>query len=284
MTLNFIFKCKPLIINCVVKEKHVEFQYATETRLRQHPAGTKSNSFSYLGTLETHNFEVYSAENSLFNFYLANTTDNLDKNLSGDSNKLNCDLYKVLFTNNFVEKFTSPARCPPVLIIGGNDGYIYWKPLDSTESTSQFRLNEHILLNASSPVIYISSCKIPVNQKNNFDDLFNSSASKKASKTTQNTADNCLFALTRSGRLHLFVFINEYEHKVCVIPHYIRQCIKFKHGQPKNQKDYLVYLTKNSQVFAIQLEKCLKSEAIQPQLLKNYCEIKRFFIGKYSYG
>jgi hypothetical protein len=271
MTLSFLFKCHPLVINCKVNEKKVDFHYA----IHEISSLTLPNNFDYLCTLNGHpndaiNLEVCSSSesDSLFNFYVVNKNDLLDSNLkkSNDLNKLTSDLNSKLFGGE--------KSVQPVLLIGSYDGCIYWKSFDKMETTE---LNEKILLNASSPIVYISSFKFVNNLSRNFDAVFNDN---KASKVKQNNDDNCLFALTKSGRLHLYAFDKEYFYKVMILPHYIKRCIKFKaRTQSKNIIYYLVYSTVSNSIYSINLECCFKDAVLQPKLLKNECNPRSFLIG-----
>ena len=266
MTLSFQFKCDPLVINCNIKDKKVEFQYANYDKLKI------TSSFRDLCILNGENDASWNLEvccsnkfDSLFNFYLINKNYILDSTKK-KVNKLNSDLYRILFgTEN-----SSPA----VLLIGGKDGCIYWKSFDES---STINLNENILLNASSPIIYINSFRFSDNLRRNFEAVFNN----VASKFKQNKDDNCLFALTKSGRLHLFAFDNEYFYKVLILPHYIKKCIKFKvKTQSKTTAYYLVYFTMSNQIYSIDLEYCLKDTLLDSKLVKNECNLRRFLIGE----
>ena len=269
MTLSFQFKCDPLVINCNIKDKKVEFQYANYDKLnilscfRDLCILNGENDASW-------NFEVCCSNkfDCLFNFYLINTNSILDstKKKVNDLNKLNSDLYRTLFG--------AENSSPPVLLIGCKDGCIYWKLFDESSTTN---LNENILLNASSPIIYINSFRFSDNLRRNFEAVFNN----VASKVKQNKDDNCLFTLTKSGRLHLFAFDKEFFYKVLILPHYIKKCIKFKvKTKSKTTAYYLVYFTTSNQIYSIDLEYCLKDTHLDSKLVKKECNLRRFLIGE----
>jgi hypothetical protein len=269
MTISFQFKCDPLVINCSIKLNKVEFQYANYDKLNI------TSSFRDLCILNGENDASWNLEvccsnkfDCLFNFYLINKNSIFDttKKRVNDLNKLNSDLYRTLFG--------SEKNSAPVLLIGGKDGCIYWKSFDESSTTN---LNENILLNASSPIIYINSFRFSDNLRRNFEAVFNN----VESKVKQSKDHNCLFALTKSGRLHLFAFDKEYFYKVLILPHYIKKCIKFRvKTQSKALDYYLVYFTMSKQIYAIDLDDCLKDTLLDPKLVQKECNLRRFLIGE----
>ena len=286
MALIVFFKCHPLVISCSIKDKKAEFQYTKSDRFysrdfSQHSKSSGSSmkppesSFNYLCTLnDASDIEVFSNQDYMFKFYLIDNSD-----FFGDksSNKLDLNLYKTLFQPNC----SNNSRLSPVLLIGAKDGCLYWKCIEN--STTNTSLNDNILFDTSSPIICINSFRFAVNNRNNRGDLFNKD-SKNLSKINQSNDDNCLFVLTKSGRMHLFAFGTEYFYKVLVVPHYIKNCIIYKNrSKSKISNDYLVYSTRNNQIFSLKLDNCLKEALIKPKLLKTEIDAKMFFIGDFLF-
>ena len=290
MSFNLLFICKPLVLNFSLHDAKIEFKYTNESQLKTCANPSDLNSyFKHLCILSTENnnscnFNLYSNINSksLFNFFIVNKGF-LNKNKSNPKNiqnEISSDLYKILFSKNST-KTTDSNEQLPILLIGSIDGYIYWQTIDEKNKGIN-SINENILINTSFPIVYINSFRFEIARRSPLDDLFNKPKKIPNSSDKTNQTDNCLFAITKSGRIHLFAYTNEYTYKVCIIPHYIQSCIKFRQGVANDAKDYFVYSTRNAEVYAFKLEDCFKSVPLQPDLLKTEIEVKNFVIGKFK--
>jgi hypothetical protein len=268
--LIYLFKHNPLLIKCIVN-KQIEFKYALLNQLT--PLQLDTVNFTYLTRLNNRaDFNLFSSDKSnLFTFYIFKssndstsnfTTSKLDLKLINSS--LDSNLSSILFES-------SKSGQSPILLIGSNDGCVYWQNLNNIDCSKP--LNDSILLNASSPIIYIQSFRYNHSEKQLFDALFRSNLTTNDVKNESLINDNCLFIITKSSRIYLFAYTTDYIYKSCILPHYIDKCIKYVNSK----KSYLIYSNlSDKNVYSIDLEHFLKDKPIKPIIIKRNLLVKKF--------
>ena len=256
---NFLFKCNQFSINAKFRDHKIEFSYSDSN---------ESNDFRQLCHLNLDkslpsSFRTFdsSSRTPCFVFFLLNK-----------SQRLSAGLFKSLF--NAVSNTKQLPADAQILLIGSNDGYVYWHPLGQYVEQA---LNNKILLNTSSStssVILMDTFRYSPDRKSPFSALFNdkNARSSHAAASETNESANCLFAVSKCGRLYLFSFIDEFSYKVCMLAHNVAACVKFSQNE-------LIYCCTRNNVYSVQLSHCFDSTPIKARLIKSNCRVKRFLIG-----
>lgn len=274
--LIYLFKHNPLLIKCIInKQIGIEFKYALLNQLTPQSVIDTLNFINLTRLNNKLDINLFSSDKSsnLFNFYLLKSsndaTASYNKSSKLDLKLINSTLDSNLFNILFGESIKSEQS--PVLLIGSNDGYVYWYSLNNAECSKP--LNDFILINASSPIIYIQSFRYNHSEKQLFDALFKSNLTSKDLKNDSMINDNCLFIITKSTRIYLFAYTTDYIYKSCILPHYIDKCIKYINSK----KSYLIYSSlSDKNVYSIDLEHLLKDKPIKPILIKRNLLVKKF--------
>jgi hypothetical protein len=270
--LIYLFKHHPLLIKCIInKQLEIEFRYVLVNQFTSSLLDTAN--FSYLTRLNNKsdiNLLSLDKSSSLFEFFLLKSSNDATTT-SFNRSKVDPKLIRSTLDSNLFNILFESSKSEPILLIGTNDGYVYWQNLNNIDSSKP--LNDFILLNASSPIIYIQSFRYNHSEKQLFDALFKSNPTSKDGKNDSFINDNCLFIITKSTRIYLFAYTTDYIYKSSILPHYIDKCIKYI----INKKSYLIYSNlSDKNVYSIDLEHLLKDKPIKPVIIKRNLLVKKF--------
>lgn len=84
---------------------------------------------------------------------------------------------------------------------------------------------------------------------------------------------NCLYAVTRSGKLYVYTGApnGEFSYKICILPHSVEKCIKMS--------DFLIYSTDLNEIYALRLLDCFKNVAVEATFIKKFDSIDQLCKG-----
>jgi hypothetical protein len=269
--VRFILKSKPFLIECKinVKQSCVLLSYSEQSN------DLKFIQFAFLDLSQCNsnsNWSLCLFDHSKFAkfHFIINASVNNSKNFVS---KLNSNLYKTLFpiqnTNNHNQGDKSTEM---VILISINDSLYYQNINEQSEYTKNIK--DKLILNTSSLIVFMSTFK--ASNSFNYKTPFDAISSKKL--TTTQSGDNCLFILTKSGRIHLFAYTFDYVYKLCILSHYINKCYQLK----MKSFNFLIYSTINNEIFAFNMDSCLIEAPIKSILLNKISidqTIKEFFKG-----
>ncbi|CAF0710759.1 unnamed protein product [Brachionus calyciflorus] len=251
--LSLIFKSDQILINCIFQPESINFNYQIQNI--KSSINFKQEAYKYLCSLKLNvnsNFEIFNnSKQSKISFALINKCENTT---STRNRYLKSQFFDFLFSRSIEQ-----INFCKVLLIGCPDGYVYWYPIVPTENSKiSTNLNNFILFNTASPILLIDTFKIK-EEKSPFDALIKS----KSNETTNKNEENCLFAITKSGKFYSYHFKSEVSYKISILPHNIELCTKINHCK----NDYLIYSNSSNEIFAILLEDCFKATNLKPKFL-----------------
>lgn len=274
--LSFIQECHPILIKYTLNERLTRFSWK--------PKEQAGCDFRPLGTLwkQTGDDPQYLFSNthsSLFCFYILSrrqaekTTSN--KPLTGHIQWLDANLFDRLFP---IE--SNSSNSPPILLIGTHDGYVYWSSLSENHKSQSSTLN--LLINTFvSPVINVGTFSSVVLEENPF-------KAQQKQNNNINYADNCVYAVTKSGKIYVYSCSprlqsscrDDVTYKICIMPHFVEFAVKHSivaDNKTTSAHDYLVYSTSSLHVYALRLVDCLRNVYLKSTFVKKYHSLIRLY-------
>lgn len=273
LELSFYHKCKPYLIKYTINDNFIEFSWQNRD--------ITTNEFKLFGILEKNafnynHFDLFSSDlkQSLpFQILVlqklqANNVQAVDIKFQHQVQNLDPNLFNILFQSYQVNT---------VILTASRDGYVYWSTLnDEKLNDTALDLSKRLILNTPSSIIFID-CFSFKNELN----IFETTVSKTKSNKFK-ILENCLFVVTKSGKIYLYAYANgEFIYKICILSHLIEFCIKHTIFNTNNEAtDYLIYSTFSGEIYAIQLSSCFKSTNLKAIQIKTFCSIEKLYKGK----
>jgi hypothetical protein len=259
--LNFYHKLDAYLVKYSIQSDSISYSFkrkVAETFPAESPflflASQSLSSVNYSNTLDLF---VSPQAQTTASFYF-----HVIASKSSSRPSLDANLSNFLFAcNNF-----------DILLIAVPNGCLHWCAI---EDNSKKRVNElatldeRVLLSTTSSIVFIGSFRCSENDLNPF---------LKANTTTAAAADidNCLFFVTKCGKIYLFSYLQEFVHKICILAHKIVTCLKYT----QTGRHFLVYSTHTGQIFFLELVNCLRTSTVKSTFVRKFANVKQILKGK----
>jgi hypothetical protein len=270
-------ECAPYWFNIKLKSTGIEFAYTSdfsqpfnsndESHMNQFRPLCKLAHRSDGTDFSLYQFYNSSSRTKCFVFYIINNR--------FSQTRLSSSLINSLF-NRGKSKIATDSE---ILLIGTSNGYVFWHPMTRPEPMD---LNENILLSdATSAIVYINSCRF-VNTKRSAFDALQPKVNAKPSAEVNKNEDNCLFAVSRNGRVHVYAMSagQEVSYTCCLLSQKVEICVKFTaKSKDALPVDYLVYCS-DGECYSVKLSDCVGKQFVRGTCIHGL-NVDEFIIGKF---